>query len=555
MRDTEYDEPPVYPDEFWDEDAEAGFWSAEPAERGFAQGGVWDASPATPVLALTVIRTAEGNVSKLSDGELLGLVAAAERIEAQVAWAANTAAAEYARRNLEVDEKTGNESLGEFGADDYAQEIKVSGTAAKQTLNRSLTLGHLPRCMELAHDGALTGYRQRIIAEETAPLDPVLLDKADELIAKEAVGRTPLSLRGRVRKIVMGLDPQAAEAKRKSGSRSRRVEFWEDQSGNMTMAAREMSVAVAAAIKQGLTGWAQLMRKAGIKGSMDNLRHDAAAALLMGRHPVTGQTPAQAPEPEAGTAEADPFNPWGFGDSFELGMESDEPPVPGSPIVNINLHISSGTLDPKIDAPGFIPELGVNVTGKVARDLIIAGSANAASRWCITEVDPETGYAVAHGCARGRHPWPGPSNNPPDSDPPGRWPGEPVTPPGPEVAEFIASLGVTVERLATEPGEDGRTEPQHDPSRKLRHMIEARNATCATPGCDHPAVTSDMEHRIEYENGGKTSEGNLDPATHGHCHRVKQHSDWKVIKTGPRETIWIGPSGRKRVVGPTRYLV
>jgi hypothetical protein len=86
-------------------------------------------------------------------------------------------------------------------------------------------------------------------------------------------------------------------------------------------------------------------------------------------------------------------------------------------------------------------------------------------------------------------------------------------------------------------------------------MIEARNATCATPGCDHPAVTSDMEHRVEYENGGKTSEGNLDPATHGHCHRLKQNERWQVIKTGPRETVWIGPSGRKRVVRPTRYLI
>jgi hypothetical protein len=102
-----------------------------------------------------------------------------------------------------------------------------------------------------------------------------------------------------------------------------------------------------------------------------------------------------------------------------------------------------------------------------------------------------------------------------------------------------------MERLATEPGEDGRTESKHDPSRRLRHMIEARNATCATPGCDHPAVTSDMAHRIEWEKGGKR-----------HCHRLKQQKDdWTVIKTGPSETIWTGPSGRRRIVGPTKYLV
>jgi hypothetical protein len=547
-------EPPVYEDQVWDPDQETGFWEAEPAERQFAQGAGWDGLPADPVLAMSVIRTAEGDVEGLGDNELLGAIAAGERVLGQVAWAANRLAAEYTRRNLEIDDKTGEETLGEFGADDYAQEVKVSGMAAKGNLNRSRILSQLPECMKLAHDGVLNEYRQRIIAEEAGSLDPVLLAEADALIAKDATGRTPGSLRCYTRKIVIKLDPQQAEERRKNGSKKRRVEFWPESSGNITMAIREMSVAVAAAIKQGLTGWAQIMRKAGIKGSMDNLRHDAAAALLMGRHPVTGQVPSPAPEPKKGTPAADPFNPWGFGD-FELATEADEPPVPGSPRVSINLLVTPGTLDPGIDAPGYVPEFGANITGKVARDLITAGTTNPATRWCVTQVDPVTGYAVAHGCARGRHPWSPPDTGPPGAGPPGKWPCGPAPRPGTRVREFIASLGVTMERLATEPGEDGRTESQHDPSRTLRHMIEARNATCATPGCDHPAVTSDMEHRIEWEKGGKTSEGNLDPGKR-HCHRLKQQKDdWTVIKTGPCETVWIGPSGRRRSVHPTRYLV
>jgi hypothetical protein len=119
---------------------------------------------------------------------------------------------------------------------------------------------------------------------------------------------------------------------------------------------------------------------------------------------------------------------------------------------------------------------------------------------------------------------------------------------------FVASLNLTMERIAKDSTDEERCEPQHDPSRKLRHLIEARHATCATPGCDTPAVTSDMEHRIEYEKGGPTSESNLDPGGR-HCHRVKQQPDWKVIKTGPGETVWVGPSGRPRIVRPTRYLL
>lgn len=511
-------EPPVYPDEFW----EAGFWDAEPTESQFAEGGAWEGSPASPVLAMSVIRTAEGDVSGLSDDELLGAIAAGERVQGQAAWAANVLAAEYARRNLEIDDKTGEETFGEFGADDYAQEIRVAGTTAKRNLTRSLTLSLLPRCMELAHDGYLRdGYQQRIIAEETASLDPALLSRADGLIAKDAVGRTPMSLRRRVRAIVMKLDPVTAESKRKNGTKSRRIEFWEGESGNVTMAAPEMSVGLAAAIKQALHGWAKIMRAAGIDGSLDNLRHDAAAALLLGRQPVTG-TPAPAGNP---AEPANPVNPWEYPD-YEPGVGSDEPPIPGNPIVNINLMITAGTLDPKVNAPGFVPGFG-NITAQAARDLIIAGSANPASRWCLTEVDPDTGYAVAHGCAKGPHPWPGPEQG---------------------IREFIASLPVTMERLAREPGDDGHREDHHNPSRKLQHLIIARNATCATPGCDTPATECDMEHRVPWDEGGETSEFNLDPATHGHCHRVKQHPDWRVIKASPLETIWIGPSGRKRIV-------
>jgi hypothetical protein len=489
--DTDHEPPMMDPDEFWDEEREEGFAAAEPSEGQFRQDRALDGQPGGPVLAMAVTQAAEGNLSGLGDNELLGAIAAAERVAGHAAWAANTLAAEYSRRNMEWDSKLGEEVIKEFGADDYAQEIRLSPMAAKANLNRSVTLGRMPESMRLARDGALDGYRQRIIAEETGLLDPALLGKADELIAKDAAGRTPGSLRNFCRKIVLMLDPQQAEERRKRAGRGRRVEFWPEQSGNITVAAREMSVAVAASIKQALTGWARIMRAAGIDGSMDNLRHDAAAALLLGRHPVTGASApsgirAEAGEPEAG----DPFNPWGYQD-FGPGKETSEPPVPASPVVNIHLVITAGTLDPRQDAPGWIPEFG-NITGQAARDLITAGTGNPATRWCVTEVDPRTGKAVAHGCARGRNPWP-----PPDTT---------------GGAEFVASLNLAMEPIAQHSADDGHPEAHHDPSRRLQHLIIARNSTCATPGCDAAAAVSDMEHRIPWEVGGQTSEHNLDPS-------------------------------------------
>ena len=203
--------------------------------------------------------------------------------------------------------------------------------------------------MRLAHDGALNGYRQRIIAEETGLLDPSLLGQADELIARDAKGRTPGSLRGMCRQIVLLLDPVQAEERRKKAAKGRRVEFAPEQSGNALMTARELSVAVALGIKQSLTGWARIMRAAGIRGCStisaptrwrpwrwDGTRSPAAPpppspARTTADGAWDGVSPAdQDPAEQAEDEEAAYFNPWGFGD-FEYGTQAGEPPVPGSP--------------------------------------------------------------------------------------------------------------------------------------------------------------------------------------------------------------------------------
>lgn len=542
--------PACYPDEVWDAEREMGWRGAEPAERGFAQGRELDGQMAGPLLAMVVTSTAEADVAELSDDQLLGAIAATERVAGHYAWAAGRLAAEYGRRNLVWDPKLGEEVIPEFGEADYAQEILLSGTAARGNLNRSLVLDRMPECATLGRQGQLSAYRQRVIAEEAGQLDAELLAKADTLIAADAAGRTPGSLRNLCRKIVFTLDPGQAEERRKKASRGRRAEFGQEQSGNAMIVARELNIAVTAAIKQALSRWARIMRAAGIEGSMDNLRADAMTALLLGRHPVTGvaadeiQSADQDPAEQAEDPDAAHFNPWGFQD-FEIGTDTEAGPAAAAgaaPVVNFHLLLTEGTLDPRTDAPGFIPGWGW-ITGAAARDLAAAGSANPASRWCVTEVD-QAGEAVRHGCARGRHRW----------APAGERDGPPATgPPGSAAASFVASLNLAMEPIARHSSDDGHREPQHDPSRKLAHLIRARLATCGTPACDASAFTADMEHTRPYEEGGETSEHNLDPRCRHH-HRLKQQADWKVAKTGPGQTRWTGPSGRTRIVRPTRYL-
>ena len=89
------------------------------------------------------------------------------------------------------------------------------------------------------------------------------------------------------------------------------------------------------------------------------------------------------------------------------------------------------------------------------------------------------------------------------------------------------------------------------PSRKLRHLVRARTATCDAPGCGNAAFTADLDHTIPVPDG-PTSQANLAPRCRTH-HRAKQAPDWKVEQLAPGVTRWTLPSGRSHVIIPTRY--
>ena len=54
-----------------------------------------------------------------------------------------------------------------------------------------------------------------------------------------------------------------------------------------------------------------------------------------------------------------------------------------------------------------------------------------------------------------------------------------------------------------------RAEPRYRPGRALRHLVRARNATCAAPGCGRRAARCDVDHTHAWQKGGMTCECNL----------------------------------------------
>jgi len=124
-------------------------------------------------------------------------------------------------------------------------------------------------------------------------------------------------------------------------------------------------------------------------------------------------------------------------------------------------------------------------------------------------------------------------------------------PPPAQLAELIRRLNLTFTPIATGTCDHAQAEGQYSPSRKLRHLVRARSATCDAPGCQSQAVNADLDHTRPWPDG-PTEQCNLAPRCRTH-HRAKQAPDWQVDQPAPGITRWTLPSGRTHTTTPTKY--
>ena len=157
----------------------------------------------------------------------------------------------------------------------------------------------------------------------------------------------------------------------------------------------------------------------------------------------------------------------------------DGPGVPSGPPAPfpalINLTVPAGTAYGWSSAPGEAGGWGLTDPGDTRR-LLQAASMHPRTRWCFTLLGPD-GTAVAHGCARGQHPW----IPPPDSG---------GTRDGPDqrqataLADFLRTLNVTLT-----PDRQGHLRPRQ--ARKTATPPAASSSTSCAPaprGAPHPAA-------------------------------------------------------------------
>jgi hypothetical protein len=108
---------------------------------------------------------------------------------------------------------------------------------------------------------------------------------------------------------------------------------------------------------------------------------------------------------------------------------------------------------------------------------------------------------------------------------------------------------VTIHPLARGSCDHRHQEPGYQPSRRLRHLVEARTTTCCAPGCRRPAAQCDLDHTIPYDHGGRTCECDLAPLCRRH-HRCKQSEGWHLEQPQPGILRWTTPAGRHYLTQP-----
>ena len=219
-------------------------------------------------------------------------------------------------------------------------------------------------------------------------------------------------------------------------------------------------------------------------------------------------------------------------------------PGPTAPIpALINLTVPAGSIFGWSNAPGEIGGWGLTGPDETRR-LLEAASQHPRTRLCVTILGPD-GTAVAHGCARGSHPWiPPPIGGERNRDGPNAQQAA-------ALGEFLRGLNITVTPIAKVTCDHADREGRYTPSRKLKHLIQARTARCTAPGCGAQAVHCDLDHTLAYPTG-ITCQCGLAPACRHH-HRCKQAPGWQLEQPEPGVMRWTTPSGRSYTTRPTVY--
>jgi len=550
---------------------EQGLFVCLPAEdlslAGFAQNGQADTMAPGPLLATvmhTVIGEDASGLPGLSDDQLIGVLSGGRRMESWAAWVQLAAMRELARRRPAVEPgDSGRAGFSDFAADELTGPFHLTWEAATGQIMYACTVAdRLPLTFAALAAGQIHPVAVKIIEDETRFLSLKNVAKADRVLADLAQSKSFGRLRYAAHQLVLKLDPDYAKLRKDETRKYAYVRRFREDSGNAGMVAHEMPPDEVLASWQHVEQRALDLRAAGMPGTLQELRVRAFLNLLqetdsrtLPAHPAEGaEADPQKSPPDSEPPAPGPGGPGGPGGPAgpDPGGPGPSGPGPGGPAPGptsgaepsiaalVTITVPVETMQGLSETPGEVGGFGL-LDAPDVRAVVAAAARHPRTRWCVTALHPD-GTAAAHGCGVGRHPPPVLANL--------IAPGGPAPGPDPPSRDDLRSLGIRMLPIARGSCDHAHAEPGYQPSRKLRHLVRARNARCTAPGCGRPAARCDLDHTVPWDQGGLTCECDLAPLCRHH-HRCKQAEGWRLEQPEPGVLVWRTPAGRSYATTPT----
>ncbi len=525
------------------------------ALAAFGEDRAADALRPGPILAALTAQAVSGPAC-LTDDELIGTLQATRRLANLVSWQQTLVIAEFARRRqaqFEAAKAAGRPvgcRDGEFPGEELAMELVASGPYTSGRIDTAIELtSRLPCTLAGMQDGVIDLGRACIIAARTHSMSEADAAYADRVLAAAAPGLRLDQLGRKAEALEKKLAPEAvAERKKLARELDQRVETRREESGNAYLAGRELDVSDVFASKAYIDALTVKLRNSGLfAGPIGRLRALVFTDLTQGRNPLDRISARPAPAPEAvSPGDDNPRTGRGHQADEPSGSTWCDPASPSGPVplpALINLLVPAGTLLGWGAAPAQAAGWGL-LDADETKALVQAASLHPRTRWCMTVIAPDD-TAIAHGCATGRHPPPGSSPLHQKASP------DTQSQQAAKLLDLLCRLNITLEPIARDTCDHAHAEDHYTPSRRLKHLIHARNQTCSAPACNAQAIHSDLDHSTPYPDG-PSDECNLNPKCRRH-HRTKQAPGWKVAQPTPDTATWTTPSGRTHTTLPTVY--
>jgi hypothetical protein len=454
------------------------------------------------------------------------------------------------------------------------------GRAAAQMQFADEVIDRLPRLFTALDTGQIDVPKARVVADLLGCVDDDLAAALVDRVIEQASRLTTAQLRARLRRLLIAVDPQAAAARARQGISERRVAAYGDDGTHLAaLAGYELAPHRVAAVMERLDAIARASKAAGDGRSMDQLRADAFLDLLSGEGIATGGPvsdgalglagPHSPPEPDpvfwpVVEPEPEPGPGPGPGPDFDLGGDPGATGMPADPEGVVDLWAAG-------IGPPPPPECTGEPDGPDAGDM---------RRWLaafdrLPTTRPAT-RCVLCGQADGTPPAAGPLPAPRPgtvevvvsldtllghSDLPAELPG--IGPVTAQVARQavrampdarwrfsiydslgrLAHHGTSGARAArSHPGPDDQDPGRRRPGAELAAYIKARDRACVAPGCRRTARRCDIDHTVDWAQGGETIHSNLGLLCRLH-HLFKHATGCELEQPTPGLFLWRTPAG------------